>query len=164
MSDPRNERDMSPAIHVLPWCGAMTEMVDPFSFAASMMFPSLMFNFFNNIVAASPMFGFVRLATKNAMTLFIDAQRAQAGLHRKEIRLADGLIYVYLEGGKGEPLFLLHCFGADKDVFVSVARHLTTRYRLIIPDQVGFDESSQPAAAPWVVISPLPMRLFFPKR
>ena len=46
------------------------------------------------------MFGFARFATKNAMDMFKDAQRAQAGLHRKEILLDDGLTYVYLEGGK----------------------------------------------------------------
>jgi pimeloyl-ACP methyl ester carboxylesterase len=106
-----------------------------------------MFDWYNNFFTANPMFGFARFATKNAMSMFMDAQRAQAGLHQKEIQLDDGLTYVYLEGGKGEPLFLLHCFGADKDILVSVARHLTTRYRLIIPDQLGFGESSQPEEA-----------------
>ena len=91
--------------------------------------------------------GFVYLAPENAAHLFVKVQRAQAGLERKEIQLADGLRYVYLEGGNGEPLMLLHGFGADKDNFTRVAGYLTPRYRVIIPDHLGFGESAHPADA-----------------
>lgn len=91
--------------------------------------------------------GFVYLAPENAGGLLLKVQRAQAGLDRKEIQLADGLRYVYLEGGKGEPLMLLHGFGADKDNFARVAGYLTTRYRVIIPDHIGFGESAHPVDA-----------------
>ena len=69
-------------------------------------------------------------------------ERSRAGLVRKEIALADGTRIVYLEGGSGEPLLLVHGFGADKDNFTRVSRYLTPRYRVIVPDLVGFGESS----------------------
>ena len=69
-------------------------------------------------------------------------ERSRAGLVRKEIVLADGTRIVYLEGGSGEPLVLVHGFGADKDNFTRVARYLTPHYRVIVPDLVGFGESS----------------------
>jgi len=77
----------------------------------------------------------------------LDYERGLAGLARKETELAGGLRYVYLEGGTGEPLMLLHGFGANKDNFVRVAKYLTPRYRVIIPDHIGFGESAKPAKA-----------------
>jgi len=72
------------------------------------------------------------------------AQRWRAGLTRKEITIPGGLRYVYLEGGRGEPLLMLHGFGANKDNFTAMARYLTPHYRVIIPDHIGFGESSHP--------------------
>lgn len=77
----------------------------------------------------------------------IGLERAMSGLERKQVQLDDGTDYVYLEGGAGEPLLLLHGFGADKDNFTRVARHLTPHYRVIIPDHVGFGESAHPLQA-----------------
>jgi pimeloyl-ACP methyl ester carboxylesterase len=91
--------------------------------------------------------GLVYLAPENALQLLLNVQRVQAGLDRKEIQLADSLRYVYLEGGKGEPLMLLHGFGADKDNFTPVAGYLTKHYRVIIPDLIGFGESTHPVDA-----------------
>jgi pimeloyl-ACP methyl ester carboxylesterase len=73
--------------------------------------------------------------------------RASAGLTRKVVELPGGSRYVYLEGGSGEPLMLLHGFGANKDNFVRAVRHLTPRYRVILPDHIGFGESSRPMDA-----------------
>lgn len=53
----------------------------------------------------------------------------------------------YLEGGQGEPLVLVHGFGADKDNWTRIARFLTPRYHVIAPDLVGFGESSKDAGA-----------------
>jgi len=69
-------------------------------------------------------------------------ERSRAGVERKEIALPDGTRMVYLEGGSGAPLVLVHGFGADKDNFTRVARYLTPHYRVIVPDLVGFGESA----------------------
>ena len=55
------------------------------------------------VIAAA---GFVYLAPESALYLLVNAMRARAGLDRKEIRLPDGLRYVYLEGGQGAPLWV----------------------------------------------------------
>jgi pimeloyl-ACP methyl ester carboxylesterase len=91
--------------------------------------------------------GFLYLAPEKTTKLFIDLERERSGLMRKEINLPGELHYVYLEGGKGEPLVLLHGFGADKDNFTRAARFLTPHYRVIIPDHIGFGESSHPRDA-----------------
>jgi pimeloyl-ACP methyl ester carboxylesterase len=90
---------------------------------------------------------FVYVAPKTATGFIINADRHRSGLLRKEIDLPGGLHYVYLEGGKGEPLMLLHGFGANKDHFTKVARFLTPHYRVIVPDHIGFGESSHPQEA-----------------
>lgn len=99
------------------------------------------------IVGAAGLVGFMYLAPETFIHAALDAGRRYAGLERKEITLADGLRYVYLEGGQGEPLLLLHGFGANKDNFVSIAPYLRQRYHLIIPDHIGFGESSKPPQA-----------------
>ena len=86
------------------------------------------------------------LAEKVTRFMF-DLQRRHSGLRRREIEIPGGLRYVYLEGGRGEPLLLLHGFGADKDHFTRVARFLTPHYRLIVPDHIGFGQSSHPQDA-----------------
>ncbi len=86
--------------------------------------------------------GFVYLAPETATHTFLAIERKRSGLVRKEIDLPDGTHYVYLEGGQGEPLMLLHGFGANKDSFARVSRYLTSRYRVIVPDHIGFGESS----------------------
>lgn len=98
-------------------------------------------------------FGSVYLAPVTTTKLAIDVERWRSGLTRKEITLPNGLHYVYLEGGKGEPLMLLHGFGADKENFTRVAKFLTPRYRVIIPDHIGFGESSHPQDADYGAIS-----------
>jgi len=91
--------------------------------------------------------GFVYLAPEKAAKIAIDTERKRAGLTLKKIKLPGELYYVYLEGGRGEPLVLLHGFGANKDNFIRVARFLTPYYRVIIPDHIGFGESAHPQDA-----------------
>jgi pimeloyl-ACP methyl ester carboxylesterase len=90
---------------------------------------------------------FYTTAPERAVRAAIAYERGLAGLERKEAALADGLTYVYLEGGRGEPLVLLHGFGANKDNFTRIAKYLTPRYRVIVPDHIGFGESSRPLQA-----------------
>lgn len=84
---------------------------------------------------------------EHAVRRALEFERRLAGLARKEVALPNGERYVYLEGGKGEPLLLLHGFGANKDSFVRVAKYLTPHYRVVIPDQAGFGESAKPPKA-----------------
>ena len=88
--------------------------------------------------------GFLYLFPAQATRLALDAERQRSGLERKEILLPDGMRYVYLEGGKGPVLMLLHGFGANKDNFTRVARFLVPHYRVIVPDHIGFGESARP--------------------
>ncbi len=88
--------------------------------------------------------GFIFFLPQAATDLAVDFKRAQAGLERKEIVLPDGLRFVYLEGGKGSPLLLLHGFGGNKDNFALIARHLTEFFHVVIPDHIGFGESDRP--------------------
>ncbi len=73
--------------------------------------------------------------------LAIDAQRSAAGLVKQSVQVDDHRI-VYLEGGKGETVVLLHGFGGSKDDWTLFARHLRG-FHLVIPDIPGFGESSQ---------------------
>ncbi|WP_374439527.1 alpha/beta fold hydrolase [Pseudomonas panipatensis] len=82
-------------------------------------------------------------------TLLAGAQlveQTRAGLTEKTLRV-DGLDIHYYEGGpsEAETVLLVHGFGADKDNWPSFARHLTSRYHVLIPDLPGFGASSQPA-------------------
>ena len=76
-----------------------------------------------------------------AFNLAIDAQRRSADLVKKEVQVDDHRI-VYLEGGEGETVLLLHGFGGYKDQWTAFAKYLKG-YHLIIPDVPGFGESSQ---------------------
>ncbi|HET6460030.1 MAG TPA: alpha/beta hydrolase [Syntrophales bacterium] len=71
----------------------------------------------------------------------IDAQRRAANLVKKEVQVEDHKI-VYLEGGNGETVVLLHGFGGNKDHWTTFANYLKG-YHLVIPDVPGFGESSQ---------------------
>jgi len=98
-------------------------------------------------VGFGALLAFLYLAPETFTRIAVDAARGGAGLTRKEIVLPSGEHYVYLEGGQGEPLLLLHGFGANKDTFVQIAPSLTGHYHLIIPDHLGFGESGHPAEA-----------------
>lgn len=90
---------------------------------------------------------FVYFAPALALKVALETTRRQSGLVRKEITPAHGAHFVYLEGGQGVPLMLLHGFGGNKDTFVQIAGLLTKHYRVIIPDIIGFGESEHPSDA-----------------
>ena len=85
-------------------------------------------------------------AVRNGLAL----ERGRASLELRQVAV-DGLDIAYLEGGAGEPLILVHGFGADKDNFTRVAGHLTAHYRVISLDLPGFGESSKPADADYTI-------------
>lgn len=87
------------------------------------------------------------LAPQVVLAIALDIERARSGLVARSVELPGGLRIAYLEGGRGEPLVLLHGFGADKDNFTPIGRHLVGRYRVIVPDLLGFGDSSHPAEA-----------------
>ncbi len=65
-----------------------------------------------------------------------------AGLVKKEIQVDSNRI-VYLEGGQGETVLLLHGFAASKDNWTYFAEPLTRDYHVVIPDLAGFGESTK---------------------
>ncbi|MBN2079243.1 MAG: alpha/beta fold hydrolase [Spirochaetes bacterium] len=74
--------------------------------------------------------------------VFMNLERGKANLAEKRVAVADHEI-VYLEGGEGETLVLVHGYGGDKDNWTRFAAHLTPRYRVVAPDLPGFGESSK---------------------
>lgn len=78
-------------------------------------------------------------------TVFRAAQyvnRSLSGLSDRSVQVDDNRI-VYLEGGKGETVLLLHGYSADKDNWTAFSKYLTPKYRVVIPDIPGFGESSR---------------------
>jgi pimeloyl-ACP methyl ester carboxylesterase len=78
--------------------------------------------------------------------LGIRIEIAAAGLIKRELALAEHRI-VYLDTrspptqSDGVPIVMLHGFAGDKLNWIRYARHLTSRYRVVIPDLPGFGES-----------------------
>ena len=65
-----------------------------------------------------------------------------AGLVKKEIQV-DSHRIVYLEGGQGETVLLLHGFAGNKDNWTYFAEPLIRDYHVVIPDLAGFGESTK---------------------
>jgi abhydrolase domain-containing protein 6 len=78
----------------------------------------------------------------NLATMLIGLERFTSGLKRRLIQVGDHRI-VYSEGGHGEPVVLLHGFGASADSWNRFAKPLTRRYRVIAPDQPGWGASTR---------------------
>lgn len=72
----------------------------------------------------------------------VNLNRRRAGLAAREVRVAGHGLH-YLEGGRGEPVLLLHGLFAEKDHWVDLARRLTPRHRVIVPDLPGFGDSGR---------------------
>jgi abhydrolase domain-containing protein 6 len=69
-------------------------------------------------------------------------ERKAGGLHEKIVSV-NGLNIHYLEGGKGDPLVLIHGFGANKDNWTRIGKFLTPYFHVIAPDLPGFGDSSR---------------------
>ena len=92
------------------------------------------------IVIVVAVVGYYAFPEKVAGSL-IDTARSQAGLTKKEIKIDDHNI-VYLEGGQGPTILLLHGYMGDKDNWTLLAPYLTKNYHVVIPDIPGYGESS----------------------
>jgi pimeloyl-ACP methyl ester carboxylesterase len=86
--------------------------------------------------------GIYFLFPETLFRLAVKAERRSAGLIKKEILVDDHKI-VYLEGGKGPTIVMIHGFGGSKDNWTRFAKYLTSEYHVVIPDLAGFGESSQ---------------------
>ncbi|MEM9532850.1 MAG: alpha/beta fold hydrolase [Pseudomonadota bacterium] len=75
--------------------------------------------------------------------LFLGAERQLAGLQQRSIELgAERWVYLDSEQSEREVLLLLHGFGADKDNYNRLVRSLDDRFRVVVPDLLGFGASS----------------------
>ena len=74
--------------------------------------------------------------------MLIKLERYKAGFRRKSVQVSDHRI-AYSEGGKGEPVVLLHGFGASADNWNRMAAQLTKNYRVIAPDLPGWGQSTR---------------------
>lgn len=70
------------------------------------------------------------------------AGQKAAGLTEKSVQVDDHRI-VYLEGGRGTTVLLIHGYSADRNNWLRFARYLIPNHRVIIPDLAGFGESSR---------------------
>ncbi len=100
------------------------------------------------LLAGLTAFDYFAPYTSARMGLALEQRRA--GLEEATARIP-GFEMPYLHGGAGEPLLLVHGFGADKNNFTRVARLLTPHYRVVIPDLPGFGEASKPADASYAI-------------
>ena len=84
----------------------------------------------------------------NTTQKLVQYERNKSDLDVKALTLASGDTLVYAENRNvtGEPLLLIHGFGGNKDNFTRIADKLEG-YHLIIPDLLGFGNSSKPMAA-----------------
>lgn len=78
----------------------------------------------------------------NLATMLIGLERFTSGLKRHVIQVGDHRV-VYSEGGRGEPVVLLHGFGASADSWNRFAKPLIKRYHVIAPDQPGWGASTR---------------------
>lgn len=70
--------------------------------------------------------------------------RPVGALDEQTIRL-NGTHASVMTAGQGEPVLLLHGLGATKASFLTTARALSDRYRVIVPDLPGHGDSAKPA-------------------
>ncbi len=72
--------------------------------------------------------------------LMLTSGRASAGLDGRVVQTAAGPVR-YLEGGKGQPVLMVHGIFARKEHWLQMSRRLTDRYRVIMIDLPGFGDN-----------------------
>jgi pimeloyl-ACP methyl ester carboxylesterase len=82
--------------------------------------------------------------------LGLSLEQRRSGLEEATAAIP-GFEIPYLHGGAGEPLLLIHGFGAEKNNFTRVARLLTPHYHVVVPDLPGFGGASKPTDASYAI-------------
>ena len=85
---------------------------------------------------------FIFLCQAQCLNIVKKIERKASGLEQKSVEI-NGINIRYLEGGSGEPLVLIHGFGANKDNWTRIGKFLTPHFHVIAPDLTGFGESSK---------------------
>lgn len=75
-------------------------------------------------------------------SFFRNIERHKAGLTENSMTIGNHRI-VYLEGGQGEPILMLHGFGGEKDNWTKFASYFTKKYRVVAIDNPGFGNSTK---------------------
>ncbi len=70
---------------------------------------------------------------------------------RSRRRTVQGILWHYLEGGRGPTLVLLHGLAAECDHWLAVAGNLRREYHILIPDLPGFGASEPPAELSFLI-------------
>lgn len=78
---------------------------------------------------------------EHVFDVIINLNRLLCGMQLRHQRVGPK-VWPYLEGGQGEPVVLLHGFGADKDRFGAMVLFLRRTHHVVIPDLPGFGEST----------------------
>ncbi len=94
--------------------------------------------------------GFYQLRPDLVYVLAMAVERWRAGLRNERLHVADHELAI-LHGGKGEPVLMLHGFGADRYHWPRMAVHLKRHYQVVAPDLPGFGESSAVPEASYAV-------------
>src|SRR6185503_13326595 len=81
-----------------------------------------------------------------------NAARPQLHLDHKNLRslTVDGRRIAYQDTGSGPVVILAHCSGGSHREWASLVPELSTRYRVIVPDLLGYG-----ASEPWPANAPL---------
>lgn len=99
-----------------------------------------------------PCIAYALIPTATLYQSLIKLERGISGLAVHQIQIDDSNIE-YLRGGDGTPLLLIHGFGADKDNWTRMARHLVDHYDVIALDLPGFGNSSKDINSDYDVLS-----------
>lgn len=70
-----------------------------------------------------------------------ESERKVAGLEYKRVQVGNHEI-IYLEGGKGETILMVHGFAANKDNWTRFAKFISPAYHVVALDLPGFGEST----------------------
>ena len=91
------------------------------------------------------------VAPTRFVELAVQAERWTAGLEHKELDIPGFHLHYLDSGGTGTPLVLVHGFGADKDNWTRLARHLRKHYRVIALDLPGYGQSDAPTTERYTI-------------